>query len=120
MKCPGCPVEGPCVGEREDHRFACRIARASAAETRWVVEESARRRGETPPESTAVVDAAAAGPPPTLRQVVAIQACTARGADPACRCPSMARCAKYSKDVTPMDCVACIEAGGADLPPVDE
>lgn len=52
-KCEGCPIPGPCVGERPGHAYACRMARGSEAERLWVVEVSAGTPA-APPAAPAV------------------------------------------------------------------
>lgn len=35
-KCEGCPIPGPCIGERPGKAFACKMAAGSESERRWV------------------------------------------------------------------------------------
>lgn len=35
-KCEGCPISGPCVGERPGKAFACKMTAGTESERRWV------------------------------------------------------------------------------------
>lgn len=119
-KCARCPVDVPCIGERPAYAWACRIANASDAENRWVVEESARQRGHGPPgRPTGPV---AAGPhvestsQGAVAEFLAIQDCVHRRPEPACGCAAKSRCEKYSKDVGVDECIACHRSGDSGVP----
>jgi hypothetical protein len=46
MKCPNCPIAGPCMSERPGYEFACKFAEGTDAERLWLVSRSARLEGE--------------------------------------------------------------------------
>ena len=103
-KCEGCPVAGPCVGQREGRAWACSMA-THAAGVRYLHGASA---APPPPPP-------AAGLAEDMALLMQARSCRHKST-PSCGC-RYGDCARLGREVYPRECIACLKAGDDARPP---